>query len=204
MNKRQFLVAAKLFCQNRILGSCIFISIVIVTFSGLYPRLLLEVMNFGKLGDTILNWLSTALAGAALLFAIYCFLYQTKNFTIINIRSKKNRIFKEAWIVQELSFEIQSTREQLYLEKIYVSDPFNRFFRKPISLSWEQNVVFRPEIDGKQILLFPLDEKVRKSLFIEFPPESTEHFLTFSFSDNTRKEIYIRVDHALTKMSELM
>ena len=93
MNKRQFLVAAKLFCQNRILGSCIFISIVIVTFSGLYPRLLLEVMNFGKLGDTILNWLSTALAGAALLFAIYCFLYQTKNFTIINIRSKKNRIF---------------------------------------------------------------------------------------------------------------
>ncbi len=95
MNKRQFLVAAKLFCQNRILGSCIFISIVIVTFSGLYPRLLLEVMNFGKLGDTILNWLSTALAGAALLFAIYCFLYQTKNFKSSTLDLKRIEFLKK-------------------------------------------------------------------------------------------------------------
>ena len=67
------------------------------------------------------------ISGTALIGSIYFLLRQQDNLTIVNVRPCAVITANSEYVIQELHIEIKSLRDQIYLNKVFVSDPFSPF-----------------------------------------------------------------------------
>lgn len=190
MKLRQILISAKLICQYRALRRYIYIAAVEAIFFGIFPKLLMESQKNGVFGNNLLNWSAIVLTGATLLATIYFFDTGRDNEILVNVRPSELIEIDEK-VIQKLRIEIKSKRDQIYLDKITLSDPLNRFLDEPVLLGWTQDTEFSVSL-SRQVPIYSLRDTIQLNVFIRFPKESTRHFLKFYFSDSSTKEIYLR------------